>query len=445
MLNDLAAHVLNLADTAPSLGTDAGQVVLEDFHAHMPSHQYLFVPTRELWPASSVNARVQWPEVNGKPVAPATWLDKHRPVEQMVWHPGEPPLIENRVMQVAGWVEHAGARVFNLYRAPARQIGEPDEAGPWVDLVKYVYPDEAAHILNWLAHRVQRPGDKCNHALVLGGSQGIGKDTLLEPVKAAVGAWNWADIGPGQLLGRFNGWAKSVVVRISEARDLGEVDRFSFYDHSKSIVAAPPDVLRVDEKHLRETYVANVCGVVITTNHASDGLYLPADDRRHYVAWSRRARGEFPADYWTSLYRWFGEGGCRHVCAYLATLDLTGFDPKAPPPQTPAFWTIVAAGDAPESGELRDVLDALKKPPAITLANLIEQAEAAQMWPLADELKDRKTRRTLPHKLERVGYIPARNPDAEDGLFKLNGKRQAVYVRRSLNLADQVREARKLT
>ena len=53
-----------------------------------------------------------------------------------------------------------------------------------------------AHIIYFLAHRVQRPEEKINHALVLGGKQGIGKDTLLEPVKRAVGAWNWEEVSP---------------------------------------------------------------------------------------------------------------------------------------------------------------------------------------------------------------------------------------------------------
>jgi hypothetical protein len=34
------------------------EVSLEDFYAHMPSHRYLFVPTRDLWPANSVNALI---------------------------------------------------------------------------------------------------------------------------------------------------------------------------------------------------------------------------------------------------------------------------------------------------------------------------------------------------------------------------------------------------
>ena len=63
---------------------------------------------------------------------------------------------------------------------------------------------------------------------------------------------------PQQTLGRFNGFLKSVILKISEARDLGEIDRFAFYDHMKDYTAAPPDVLRVDEKHLREHYIFNL-------------------------------------------------------------------------------------------------------------------------------------------------------------------------------------------
>ena len=109
-----------------------------------------------------------------------------------------------------------------------------------------------------LAHRVQRPQEKINHALFLGGSPGIGKDTLLAPVKTAVGPWNFQEVSPKTMLGSFNGFAKSVILRVSEARDLGDVNRYSFYDATKTYAAAPPDVLRVNEKNLREYYVTNV-------------------------------------------------------------------------------------------------------------------------------------------------------------------------------------------
>ena len=60
---------------------------------------------------------------------------------------------------------------------------------PWLSLIEVVFPDQADHIVSWLAHRVQRPHEKINHALVLGGEPGIGKNTILEPVKQAVGPW----------------------------------------------------------------------------------------------------------------------------------------------------------------------------------------------------------------------------------------------------------------
>lgn len=192
---------------------------------------------------------------------------------------------------------------------------------------------------------------------MLGGKPGIGKDTILEPVKQAIGPWNFADVSPKQVLGRFNGFLRSVILRVNEARDLGEFDRYAFRDHMKAYIAAPPDVVRVDEKNLREYYVFNLCGVVITSNHKADGIYLPADDRRHMVAWSNLTKDDFADNYWRDLYGWYINGGNEHVAAYLAGIDLSGFDSKAPPPKTQAFWEIANANRAPEDVELADVLD----------------------------------------------------------------------------------------
>jgi hypothetical protein len=227
-----------------------------------------------------------------------------------------------------------------------------------------------------------------------------------------------------------------VILRVNEARDLGEIDRFSFYDHTKIYTAAPPDVLRVDEKHLREHYVFNVLGFIITTNHRSDGIYLPADDRRHYVAWSNRTKADFPTEYWNRLWGWYRDGGFGDVAAYLATVDLSSFDSKAVPPKTSAFWDIVSASVAPEDAELADVLDTLGNPEAV----ILQQLQAKAVGETAEWLLDRRNRRSLPHRLERCGYVPARNPDAKDGLWKVQGARQVVYVKSGLEApADAAR------
>ena len=33
-------------------------VSLDDFYAYMPMHSYIYAPSREMWPASSINARL---------------------------------------------------------------------------------------------------------------------------------------------------------------------------------------------------------------------------------------------------------------------------------------------------------------------------------------------------------------------------------------------------
>jgi hypothetical protein len=432
-------------------------VSLEDFFAYMPAHSYIFAPSRELWPSSSVNSRlgpVPLCHPDGTPVLDEEgeqvviranlWLDQNRPVEQMTWAPGLPMLIQDRLISEGGWIERDGVACFNLYRPPTIERGNAAEADRWLDHIYKVFgEDNTKHITKYLGQRVQRPQDKINHALVLGGNQGIGKDTLLEPAKHAVGPWNFSEVSPQHLLGRFNGYLKSVILRVNEARDLGEINRFSFYDHMKAYTAAPPDVLRVDEKNLREHSILNCCGVIITTNYKSNGIYLPADDRRHYVAWSDLSKTDFTDDYWKGLWGWYQNGGIRHVAAYLAELDISDFDPKAPPPKTAAFWTIVDANRAPEDAELADVLDGLQNPDAVTIAQIRDAPKTVGGF--IDWLDDRKNRRVIPHRLEACGYVPVRNDAAKDGLWKIKGARQVVYAKADLSIGDRLSAASRLT
>src|SRR5204862_2731492 len=108
------------------------------------------------------------------------------------------------------------------------------------------------------------------------------------------------------------GFLRSVILRISEARYLGDISRYQFYEHTKTIGAAPPDVLRVDEKNLREYSILNCTGAVITTNHKTDGIYLPPSDRRTYVAWSDRTPADFRPGYFKEIWNWYDAGGDRN-------------------------------------------------------------------------------------------------------------------------------------
>ena len=352
---------------------------------------------------------------------------------------GLPMLIRDRLVSEGGWINRKGVACFNLYRPPTIEPGSAANAGPWLEHVHKVFGDDAKHILKWLAHRVQHPQEKINHALVFGGQQGIGKDTLLEPVKRAIGRWNFQEVSPQNMLGRFNGYLKSAILRVSEARDLGDINRYQFYDHMKAYTAAPPDVLRVDEKNLREYGVFNCCGVILTTNHKTDGIYLPADNRRHFVAWSDLTKEDFAPGYWNTLW------GCMRAAATGMSRPISLSWTSHPsirrhPLQNPAFWDIVDANRAPEDAEFADVLDKMGNPDAITLLQISTAASVDfKTW-----ITDRRNRRAIPFRLEQCGYVPVRNDARGTGLWVVEKIRQAIYAKAILSVRDRLKAARSL-
>jgi hypothetical protein len=443
--------------SAPASARSAdGAIAPEDFYAFPPSHAYVYMPCREFWPAESVNSILP-PQIiigpGGQPLKsggkivqlrPSQWLDRYRRVEQMTWAPGLPEIIRDKHVVDGGWFDRPGGKCLNLYRPPRIVVGDADKAEPWLEHLLWLYREQdAKHILSWLAQRVQRPGQKINHALLMGGNPGIGKDLLLAPVREAVGAWNFHDIQPPNLLEPFNPFVKSVILRVNEAHDLGElerVNRFSLYERTKIYAAAPPEVLRCHEKHLRPYYVPNVLGLIITTNHESDGIYLPADDRRHYVAWSERRMHELTDERRLSLWHWLErERGIEHVTAYLWQHDLSSFDAYAPPLKTNVFHAMAAANIAPEDMELADAIEAMKAPDALTLADIVASPGGASL----DWLLERKSRRAMPFRFDRCGYVACRNPNSDDGRWKINDKNQTIYVKKTLPPQEQFRAAQK--
>ncbi len=418
---------------AESAGGAPHGVALDELHAHIPSGRYIYAPSRDLWPGGSINMLIPTRCVPGG-LRATTWLTRNQHVEQMTWQPGRSQIIADALMTEDGWTPHPGARVFNLYLPPRVVEGDATKAMLWLGLFRKLYPDEADELIDWFAHRVQRPDEKVNHAIVLGGGQGIGKDTLMHPLRYAVGPWNFSEVSPKQMLGRFNGFIKSVVLRVSEARDLGNVGRFDFYDHTKTLIAAPPDALRVDEKNLREYSVPNLCGVAITTNHR-DGLFLPPEDRRHLVAWSKADRGDFDEGYWRKIWSWYESGGLGHVAAFLKARNLTVFDPKAPPRRTPAFKAMVSTGLTPEDSEMSDALEALRWPTATTFNRVAAVATGELGLWLGDPRKSWQVRR----RMEACGYEAVANPDAADGRWKVGKKKTVIFCKARQPYPEQVK------
>lgn len=416
----------------------------EDFVAFLPDHTYMLRTNFEVWAPAAIQQHVESPD---KDLTICEWLDRESHVEEVTWSPGDPEELKDTLVVESGVVPKEGMTTLNLYRPPhAFADGDPDQAGPWIDHWVRTYPTDYHHCIGFLAWRVQRPGVKINHGLVLGGAPGIGKDTIFVPVLDAVGPWNAKEVSPEMIMGRFNGYLKATLLRINEARDLGDANRYQLYERTKWILASPPEFFRIDEKNMREHPVRNVVGVIFTTNHKEGGIYLPDNDRRHYVAWSDAVMGDFEDGYFQKLYEWYDNGGRAHVVAYLKQPHLLdGFDPKAPPPRTEAWHQIVAANRSPEEAEIADVLDKLDAPVAVTINDLVEQCltgDDQSLVALGEWLKDRRNARSVPHRLESLGYSAVRNAGDKQGLWTINGRKQAIFVRQDVTGADRLSRAK---
>lgn len=436
------------------LETPSG-VTLEHFVSFLPRHNYFFTLTGAYWPASSVNVCFPKQMIGAKRVKPSAWLDKYRSAKGLTWAPGEPLLIPDRLArEQGGWTEIPDTMCLNLYYPPVIKNADAKGGKRWVDLIKKIYPNDATHIVNFLAHRVQRPGEKINHALLLGGAQGIGKDTLLEPVKHAIGHWNFLEISPKDAISRFNSHIKSIICRISEARDLGgEFKSWDFYEHLKVLTASPPDIVQCEEKYEKKYAVTNVTSVIITTNYKTGGIYLPPDDRRTYVAWSDMQFNELPENYWDEIWTWYREGGFEQIAAYLRQHDLSNFKPKAKPDRTQAFLEIVESNRPTEEIDFYAVLSKMEWPNAITIAQLINATES---HPFSEWLGERRNAKAIPHRLENCGYVGVINPQNNRNRWDFNMKRTngssverrsfsvPIYAKKELPLGRQIDAARAL-
>jgi len=444
----------------------------DDFYALAPANRYIYRPTRDLWTNEAVDSRLpprplldasgNPVRVNGKvKMIPASkWLAQHRSVEHMTWAPGEPEVIEGKLLIDDGWIEKPGARTYNTYMPPTIKLGDPAQATRWLEHWYKLYPrDIAEHSIAWLAHRRQYPGIKPNHGLVFIGDPDIGKDTLLVPVRYAVGTWNFRDIALNDLVGKNNDFLCAVIVRVNEARDVGDanrgrIDRYGLHDHMKALMASPPETHRINRKYVPEYISLSRAGFITTSNH-EDALYLPADDRRNAIAKSKCTRADFDKGYFDELYHWYYyEGGINHVVAYLQSYDLANFNPKLAPPKTEAFWEMVNIDRGPEHAVLADAIDQIaeerdhkrdadgniKPPDALTLAELAVKAPGIE-W-----LTDQRKNRAIRHRLKRCGYTIVSNPGAirSGGYWVINGKRQAIYARVELTPAQQLAAAHAL-
>ena len=116
-------------------------VTLDDFCAYMPRISYIFTPSREMWPASSVNARVPPVQLNeGNPIPASAWLDQNRAgrANDVVPRPADD---DPRSPDLGRWLDRAQGRhavSTSIGRRPS-SLATPPRPTPWLDHVDKVF------------------------------------------------------------------------------------------------------------------------------------------------------------------------------------------------------------------------------------------------------------------------------------------------------------------
>jgi hypothetical protein len=91
--------------------------------------------------------------------------------------------------------------------------------------------------------------------------------------------------------------------------------------------------------------------------------------------------------------------------------------------------------------------DPFEQPDAVTVEHVATMAaqHLREFGEFYSMITDKKSRRTMPGRFERAGYVSVRKrDDRKDGLWAVNRKRQVIYVRKELSINAQYAAAEAL-
>lgn len=327
-------------------------------------------------------------------------------------------------------VADPGAAILNVYRHATIPLGDAALATPWVEHCKTIFnkPGDCDQFFNVMAHRVQKPWEKLRFAPLIGGGQGIGKDTAIEMCIPSIGDWNVENIAPRALQTAFNAYLVCALLRINEAADAQDQSRWMLNEQLKNLIAGTPDHATINGKYQCTQHIRLYCAVLITTNHLLTSIHIPEDDRRYDVieCATRAEMGLADAavyrDYFAGLWEWFyKKDGAQHVAAFLHARDLSGFSAALGQRKTAAHQEVVRSGMAGDEW-LRDIVDGLGWPPLLRGDWILERAVG-----MGERKADVLAR--MRYAPGRLGYVTLNNPTYGDGRWKVNGVLCRVYRR----------------
>jgi hypothetical protein len=183
--------------------------------------------------------------------------------------------------------------------------------------------------------------------------KGVGKDTFVAPVIRALGKHNCKDVAADVLTNNFNSYldGKKLII-FQEIMDF--VDKGKVSNSLKPVLAAPPDTLTINQKHLKEYEIPNIVQAIFFSNHMT-AMHIEDDERRYFCLLSECGRLEKKEA--KPIWQWYRQGGYEAVMHYLLTRDVSQFEPHDQPPITQFHKDLVISSRTELETKIRDIIE----------------------------------------------------------------------------------------
>lgn len=262
----------------------------------------------------------------------------------------------------------AGDKVLNSYRAPkwtseAIQVSSATREAAqalFLDHITYLCNgnrEAAGHILDWMAHLVQKPAERVNHAIIITSPvQGVGKSLLGEIMRALVNPAHARRMTPQSFKRDFNERMAGALACVVD--EIYERENWDLANVLKPYITESTTELNGKYRALAEVPI--YARFMLLSNHDVP-LPLEEHDRRFFVI--RCTQEKRAAEFYERFGRAIeSDEGKQAIYDYLRARDISSFKPKAAPPMTQAK---------------RDIIDGSGNPVA---AFLLERMATGELW-----------------------------------------------------------------
>ena len=233
---------------------------------------------------------------------------------------------------------------YNLWKGFARLPRKGDCTKYWAHVLENICsgdPIAYRYIRKWIAYVFQHP-DVVHVALVLCGSQGVGKNSFVEPLGVLLGQHYVLLSNINELVSNFNFHLKyAVLIHANEAlwggnkKDLGTV---------KAMITEK--LCLIEGKGKDRVMLPNFKHLILSSNEDWP-VHLDPDDRRFYVLRvSETHKEDHP--YFAAIQKQLDEEGYEALLYDLLTEDLSAFNPRVFPQSIEAFEIKVQSAHSVE-------------------------------------------------------------------------------------------------